>query len=294
MIAAPGLLTGRLTKSVGAAAPNRPADVAIVQDLLNRALPQAAALPVDGHAGPLLLLRIGMFQDLVMGVRNPDQRIDPFGPTLARLIALANPPRAEPAPVAAAGVLANLDTAAFQRIFRQEFGAPPRGLPTLLARMRSDAQLTDLRWAAYMLATAMWETAGTFEPIEEYGRGAGRRYGEPANFIDSAGQAHAHLYYGRGYVQITWLENYLRLGRELGLGEALAVAPERALDPEIAYRILAHGMRRGCFTGVKLADCISGSGADYVQARRIINRLDRAEEIADRANRFEQLLRIAA
>ena len=249
MIPSPALLTGRLTKSVGAAASNRPADVAIVQDLLNRALPQSPALPVDGHAGPLLLLRIGMFQDLVMGVRNPDQRIDPFGPTLSRLLALANPPRPQPAPMAAAGVLANLDPTGFLRIVRQEFGSAPSGLGTLLARMRSDAQLTDLRWAAYMLATGRWETGGRFEPIEEIGRGAGRPFGEPASFVDSTGETHQHVYYGRGYVQITWLDNYLRLGRELGLGESLAVAPERALDPETAYRILAHGMRHGCFTG---------------------------------------------
>ena len=30
---------------------------------------------------------------------------------------------------------------------------------------------------AYVLATTFWETARTFKPIEEYGKGKGRKYG---------------------------------------------------------------------------------------------------------------------
>ncbi len=59
-----------------------------------------------------------------------------------------------------------------------------------------------------MLATAYWETAQTMEPIEEYGKGAGRPYGEP----DPATE---QTYYGRGYVQLTWLPNYEKASKEI-------------------------------------------------------------------------------
>ena len=39
--------------------------------------------------------------------------------------------------------------------------------------------LTDLRWLAYALATAFWETAHTMWPIEEWGKGQGHPYGVP-------------------------------------------------------------------------------------------------------------------
>ena len=36
---------------------------------------------------------------------------------------------------------------------------------------------TDLRWAAYALATAFHETGRTMQPIPEWGRGQGKPYG---------------------------------------------------------------------------------------------------------------------
>src|ERR1044071_1113225 len=52
----------------------------------------------------------------------------------------------------------------------------------------------DRRWLAYMLATTFHETARTMQPIREFGRGRGTRYGT--------------TYYGRGFVQLTWEANY--------------------------------------------------------------------------------------
>jgi hypothetical protein len=59
----------------------------------------------------------------------------------------------------------------------------------------------DDRHLAYVLATAFHETARTMQPIEEYGKGKGKSYGAPD---PQTGQT----YYGRGYVQLTWKENY--------------------------------------------------------------------------------------
>ena len=54
--------------------------------------------------------------------------------------------------------------------------------------------------------------------------------------------------YGRGYVQLTWKNNYLTLGKALGLGDDLAKNPDHVLDPDIAYEIMSYGMRNGSFS----------------------------------------------
>ena len=65
---------------------------------------------------------------------------------------------------------------------------------------------TDLRWLAYTLATSFWETAHTMWPIEEWGKGQGQPYGMPD-------PATAQVYYGRGFVQLTWKANYATMGK---------------------------------------------------------------------------------
>ena len=75
------------------------------------------------------------------------------------------------------------------------------GLNTLLDVWEIHFRDSDIRWLAYSLATAFHETAQTMEPIPEYGEGTGQPYGEPVG-------AYGQCYYGRGYVQLTWEENY--------------------------------------------------------------------------------------
>lgn len=143
--------------------------------------------------------------------------------------------------------------------------------------------LTDIRWLAYMLATSYHETAKTMQPIEEYGKGKGRPYGQklrhdrkPYTFPDK-------IYYGRGDVQLTWYENYEIIGKLLGI--PLLEQPELALNPEISARIMIEGMTkgksgRGDFTGVSLENYFNAAKDDPVNARRIINGLDKANLIA--------------
>ena len=59
--------------------------------------------------------------------------------------------------------------------------------------------------------TTAHETGFTMQPIEEYGKGSGMEYGKPD---PETGQT----YYGRGYVQLTWRDNYARADEELGFG----------------------------------------------------------------------------
>ena len=167
----------------------------------------------------------------------------------------------------------------------------------LMGFISADPDVTDLRWAAYMLATVKHECADKWAPIVERGSldyfekydadtQLGQRLG---NTVDGDG----FRYRGRGYVQITGKANYERLGRAIGLGDDLVENPDRALEPEISYKIMSLGMRRGSFTGKKLSDFISAIGCDYVNARRIINGKDRAELIAGYATTIEGVLRSA-
>ena len=172
------------------------------------------------------------------------------------------------------------------------------GLEDLLASLEADANVTDPRHAAYMLATVKHECADTWQPIIERGTPAyfdkyepgtklGRQLG---NKVPGDGVR----YKGRGYVQITGRANYARLGVLLGMGDALVTSPLVTLDPGVAYRIMSVGMRRGAFTGRKLAHYINAEGCDYTNARRVINSLDCAQKIADYAQVFEEVLRDAA
>jgi len=137
--------------------------------------------------------------------------------------------------------------------------------------LEADVNVNDPRWSSYMLASSFWETGQTWEPIEEYGKGAGHPYGVP----DSQSGL---IYYGRGYVQLTWKGNYATFTGLLH--HDLVSHPEDALDPAIAYQIMSIGMRKGLFTGVGLGRYFNENVDDPVNARKIINGLDQAERIA--------------
>jgi hypothetical protein len=57
----------------------------------------------------------------------------------------------------------------------------------LLSGLGEDPDVTDIRWAVYMLATVRHECANTWRPIEEYGKGQGRPYGQPTVVTDQNG-----------------------------------------------------------------------------------------------------------
>ncbi len=141
-------------------------------------------------------------------------------------------------------------------------------------------------WIAYALATAFHETAGTMQPIREYGRGKGRKYGVKGK--------HGQVAYGRGYVQLTWDWNYQKADDELVLGGRLTRDYDLALDCQIAADIMVRGMREGWFTSRKLGDYLPtgkfGTRAQFKEARRIINGTDKADLIAGYALAFQDAL----
>ncbi|GAA3983670.1 chitinase [Comamonas faecalis] len=171
------------------------------------------------------------------------------------------------------------------------------GLDTLLDAWEQSWAMADDRWLAYALGTAFHETAFTMQPIRERG---GRDYffrmydpqSPQPNRAAMARRMGAHpgdgvVFYGRGYVQLTWRTNYDRIGRLLGLDlTSSPAAADRAMQPQVAATILLKGMEQGLFTGKKLSDYFDGNKEDWKSARRIVNGLDCAEMIAVYARKF--------
>lgn len=160
------------------------------------------------------------------------------------------------------------------------------GLNLLLDTWYSHKTYPDypVSWLAYILATAHWETGGRMQPVREIARGRGKKYGIP----DSVTR---QVYYGRGHVQLTWADNYKRMGRLLNID--LYGNPDLALNPVVSANIMFRGMIDGIFTGKKLSDYIKpGVSIDYVGARRIVNRLDKAGIIAEMALKYETALKL--
>lgn len=160
------------------------------------------------------------------------------------------------------------------------------GLNAILDEWEARPEFTDRRWLAYMLATAKHETAHTMQPINEYGGNSYffRMYdpeGERGDFARRNGNTQPGdgvRFHGRGYVQLTWRSNYQKMSALVGVD--LLDDPDKALDPRVAAAIMFEGMRGGVFTGVGLARYFDGDTDDPVNARRIINGLDRAHDIA--------------
>lgn len=144
----------------------------------------------------------------------------------------------------------------------------------------------DKRHLAYILATTHHETASTMQPIEEFGKGKTRPYGRPDPVTKQ-------VYYGRGYVQLTWKENYVKAGAKLG--EDFVYHPDRVMDPKHAVNILFDGMGEGWFAGDKkgrhnLTRYFNDKKDDPEGARRIINGTDRATQIAMLYNNYLRAL----
>ena len=188
-------------------------------------------------------------------------------------------------------------------ILRDKFGSLTQGQVNELNFLVGELSKSKLSYAAsaYVLATVWHETAKTMLPIKEYGEGKGRKYGTWYSNrngvrygLDVDGSAYLysefpHLYYGRGYVQLTWLHNFKKAKEKLGVD--FVNNPDLVMQKDHAAHILIEGMREGWFTGKKLGDYIYQSKKDYVGARRIINGTDKAKLIAGYAEIFEKALR---
>lgn len=151
----------------------------------------------------------------------------------------------------------------------------------------------DLRKFAYVLATAYHEAARTnplkpnqrerIVPVPEIGKGKAKPYGVPDPITKK-------IYYGRGFVQLTWKANYEIAGKLIGVD--LVNNPDYLLNNvEDGAKVAVVGMYKGMFTGVGLGKYFTQNKQDWINARRIINGIDRAKDIAEYAIKIYNALK---
>lgn len=184
--------------------------------------------------------------------------------------------------------------------------------------MEADVLVSDVRWMAYMLATAYWETAVTvtrrvpklakrkpvldkaglpvmrnirvwqnLAPSEEIGHGSKKNHGPDAKVTPLPDG-------GAQVVEQGW-DNYASAGVMLGRGLDFLFQPELTLKPDIAYKIMSTGTRTGLSFAnrMKLETYLHGTRTDYAGARAIINGEDcklEIAEFAEIARQFEIIL----
>lgn len=150
---------------------------------------------------------------------------------------------------------------------------------------------------AYCLATAKHETAHTMQPIKEYGGTAyytrmydirGQRP-DKAKELGNMNPGDGAKFCGKGYVQLTGRSNYARASN--AVGHDFLKDPDLVMRPDIAAEIMFRGMTDGWFTGRKLSHYFNDNKNDAYSARRIVNGLDKATDIARLHQNFLAALR---
>lgn len=171
------------------------------------------------------------------------------------------------------------------------------GLTFILDVWEATLSEKDDRWLAYALGTAFHETGFTMQPVRERGGSDyfTRMYDPGSNLPQRAALARSMgakpgdgpVFYGRGYVQLTWRANYAKMGSAFGMDlSSDAANADKVLQADLAAKIMFKGMEDGVFTGKKFANYFNPTTEDWKNARRIINGLDCAEAIALYAKKF--------
>jgi putative chitinase len=184
------------------------------------------------------------------------------------------------------------DPAKFFDLIRNRFGrlnpAQVQGFEFLLGKMGKAGW--PIAWAAYGLATAWHETAQRMQPVRE-----------GLDVSDAWRRKNLRYYpwYGRGYPQTTWEENYRKADEKLGLGGTLIANPDRMLEPEIAADTMVRGMEEGWFSKDKqgprslpryLPRDRKATREEFRLSRPIINIMDKAAKIAGEAEAIQTAL----
>jgi hypothetical protein len=139
----------------------------------------------------------------------------------------------------------------------------------------------DVGGLAYAFATAWHETGALMQPVREgFAKTDAGAVAAVTAFCAKKGiknyaarQANGKSYYGRGYVQLTFADNYTKMGKTLGFGTELFDDPDKVLDPEIGADILVAGMIGGLFRPAKgkLVAFFSPATRNWFDAREMIN-----------------------
>src|SRR6478735_4020772 len=130
----------------------------------------------------------------------------------------------------------------------------------------------DERHLAYILATIFHETRRKMQPVKEFGSDA---------YLKSKPY---YPYYGRDLVQTTWQRNYEKVQDFTGID--VVANPELIGQMPLAAEVAITFMQYGWYTGKKLSDYFNDEKTDPINARRIINGLDKANLIAGYYEKF--------
>lgn len=163
---------------------------------------------------------------------------------------------------------------------------------------------------AYALATVHHETARTMQPVMET---LAKNVDTAIARLEKAWKSRklkwvktpywrkdrdGKSWLGRGLVQLTHKVNYEKMSKMTGID--LVADPDRAMEMDVAVKILFDGMERGSFTTKGFNDFIDDldesddlDRAEYRAARKIINGTDKADLVAGYAIAFEAALREA-
>jgi hypothetical protein len=270
-------------------------DVGAAQQSLASALPGAATLAslqgsvagadrnkdgfVTADEAPGLVQRLKDFDPYPSG---PDSLTvsRPASPQLAmyrilRSLAEATGPAPNPAGAQATRIVASLPA----ELRVRAAAVVPQILAAAQTRNLSPEQ------TAYVLATARHESLMGNAMVEF---ASGNAY-EGRLDLGNTRPGDGPRYKGRGLVQITGRRNYRDWSDRLGV-ELVGQPQLAATDLGIASQILVDGMRLGTFTTRRLGEFVNGSQTDFVQARRVVNGLDRATLIAGYAEDYLSLL----
>jgi hypothetical protein len=157
---------------------------------------------------------------------------------------------------------------------------------------------------AYTLATAYHETGARMVPVREgfASTDAGARKAvnnlakkrgpssAVARYAQPTGK-YGHVYYGRGHVQLTWMENYDRSSKDAAYD--LVAYPDKMLDPVISARVLIRGLLDGRWNGTGKGIAFYLDVDDLKGARRTVNGTDKWELIAGYYHAFLKAIKAA-
>lgn len=185
----------------------------------------------------------------------------------------------------------NFDAVRFFIEYRKRFGAIK--LPATVDNLKyilsqNEKYNVNLNQLAYILATAYHETGYDFIPKYEYGKAEYfiKKYwhnSKVAKWLGNDDAKDAFDCRGRGLVQITGEDNYIKFG--------IRDNPDKALQIETATDILYRGMMNGMFSGKKLTSYVNDTDCYFISARKVVNGSDKAEKIAAHAANFVDILK---
>ena len=195
-----------LRESVGKKGANKAIDVLKAQNLINNNnlyTGLAAPLPMTGVVDDTMIGAIESFQrshPLILS-KAPDGLINANGRTLVQLKGCKNQEGVCKSyfPIGFDGnFFVRFNTETFFELYGLQYPKPgitadaTLGLDSLLNAIIADTEITNIAWAAYMLATVKHECANTWRPIEEYGKAVDTQgnlisadeYSETTGFLD--------------------------------------------------------------------------------------------------------------